>query len=329
MLDLLNQLNDASVTARFITEIVIGHCDGSENEALAAAARLLGAHDSGKLFCRLVSDNMRIGHVACVDLLRRLSEKQEGKSRSEWRDALREIATVIVAKLGEIGAKSPQQSQQQAYPDWERSQKGHPVNAVQIADLLDTLGFLDAGALRNLATDTIVASTTIFDPGKVLTGALELLHQRHGDSTRGDRSFARVWEHSANFLLARSEQPPEKPRDWRQDVTLSCSCPDCREMQVFLHDGQSQTHRFRVRQDRRAHLELQIRVHKLDMTHVTERQGSPQTLVCSKTRRAYQRQCERHRADRDSMLALIRVLGAARGELAERMAAATGRNPVP
>jgi hypothetical protein len=329
MLNLLIQLNDASVTARFITEIVSGRYDGSENEALVAAARLLGPDDSGKLFCRLVSENMRFGHVACVDLLGRLSVKQEGKSGSEWLLALREIATVLVAKLGEIGAKSSEQSQQQAYPDWERSRKAPPVNAVQIADLLDTLGSLDAGALRDRATDTIVATTAIFDPGKVLTGALELLHQRHNDSTRGDRSFARMWEHSANFLLARSEQPPEKPRDWRQDVTLSCSCADCREMQVFLHEGQSQTHRFRVRQDRRAHLEMKILGHKLDMTHVTERKGSPQTLVCTKTLRAYERQCQRHRADRDSMLALIRVSGAARGELAARMASAAVRNPVP
>jgi hypothetical protein len=40
------------------------------------------------------------------------------------------------------------------------------------------------------------------------------------------------------------------------------------------------------------------------MTHVTERKGSPQTLVCTKTRATYQRACKRYQSD----LALVRRL---------------------
>ena len=41
--------------------------------------------------------------------------------------------------------------------------------------------------------------------------------------------------------------------------------------------------------DRRQHLHRQIGSHGCDVTHVTERIGSPQTLVCTKTRASYQR----------------------------------------
>lgn len=40
------------------------------------------------------------------------------------------------------------------------------------------------------------------------------------------------------------------------------------------------------------------------MTHVTERIGSPQTLVCSKTRATYERQCRQYNKDLASMAAL-------------------------
>lgn len=328
MIELLTLLDDSSMTARFVSETVVERYDGSENEALAAAAPLMGSEASRLIICKLIAANMRIGHAACVDLLRRLSETPQGKSSPEWRSAFREVATVLVANLREIGSKPPQRSQVN-YEDWQRLQNAQPVNATQIADLLDTLDFLDAGPLRDLSTDTILADTALFDSGQVLTPALEALYERHGDSTRNDTSFARLWEHAANFLLARSEQPPEKPSNWRQNIAVSCKCPDCREMQLFLHDGQNQIRGFRVRQDRRSHLEAQIRKDGLDMTCVTDRKGSPQTLICTKTRRTYQRQCERHRSDTDSMRTLIRVSGDFGNGLAARLAAASVRSALP
>jgi len=62
------------------------------------------------------------------------------------------------------------------------------------------------------------------------------------------------------------------------------------------------------------------------MAHATERRRSPQTLVCTKTRRTYERQCAEHNADVMAMSTLLRIDGA-RGELATlaaRMADATG-----
>jgi hypothetical protein len=67
----------------------------------------------------------------------------------------------------------------------------------------------------------------------------------------------------------------------------------------------------------------------LDMTHITERKGSPQTLVCMKTRRTYERQCKQHKHDSASM-AVLRSLRPEEGgdmpSLTARMDLATGRS---
>jgi hypothetical protein len=85
-----------------------------------------------------------------------------------------------------------------------------------------------------------------------------------------------------------------------------------------------------VRKDRRQHLHGQIEHRGLDMTHVTERKGSPQTLVCTKTRRTYQRQCRQHKADCTSMNTLLEISPEATGhvtELAGRMTTAQTLEP--
>ena len=44
------------------------------------------------------------------------------------------------------------------------------------------------------------------------------------------------------------------------------------------------------------------------MTHVTDRRGSPQTLVCTKTRRTYERRCEEYHHDVGHLRTLEPVL---------------------
>ena len=80
------------------------------------------------------------------------------------------------------------------------------------------------------------------------------------------------------------------PTDWAQDIEIRHNCEDCQELQRFLRDPEERVHRFRVRKERRQHLHRQIDSHGCDMIHVTERKGSPQTLVCTKTRASYERQ---------------------------------------
>jgi hypothetical protein len=182
-------------------------------------------------------------------------------------------------------------------------------------DLLEALAALNASTLRDAACKSIAANPKVFNPATLIVPALQLLRERKGDAVLRNKEFQRLWAYSAEFLLARGEQPPESPRDWRLDVKIACRCDDCRELQAFALDPATQTHRFRVRKERRQHLHQQIDRHRLDMTHATERTGSPQTLVCSKTRATYERQCRQHNEDLVSMAALCRLIGETNGDM--------------
>jgi len=326
MLRLLVKLEDAALLMRFIRGVVTRGFDGGENEALAAGVALLGPKHSAKLLTALVRDNMPLFHRACVNLLGRIIRELGEKLTAEWPAALREVAAVIVEALP--GLKPP--SALRAGADWHRAEKAKPVDAAMVADLLESLRALDVATLRTQAAAAIVRNVPVFDPAKIIVPALTLLRDGERKAFSSDAECGRLWVYTSEFLLARSEQPPAPPTDWRQPVSLSCQCEDCRGLQAFAIDAQTQVWRFRVRQDRRSHLENQILNQHLDMSCVTDRKGSPQTLVCTKTRRTFQRQCEQHRADCASMSALIAVmqpLPEALAPLATRLTAAKVRKP--
>lgn len=324
MIAFLGQLVDPPLLERFIAGVVTREYDGSENEAIATNVRGLGPIQMGQLLSHLAIENIRFFPTACVDLLSRLTRAFELEPTADWVAALREIGAAIVGALPDLKPHKPDQTDR----DWWRRQKAKPVEGSMVVDLLETLAALEAIAPRQAACESIAANPKVFDPATLIVPALQLLHERNGDAVLRDKEFLRLWGHSAGFLLTRSEQPPESPKDWRQDVKIVCPCDDCRELQAFVLDPATQTHRFRVRKDRRQHLHQQIDRHRLDMTHVTERTGSPQTLVCSKTRARYERRCRQYSEDLASMAVLRPLIGKADGDvqtLRARMDAARQR----
>ena len=74
-----------------------------------------------------------------------------------------------------------------------------------------------------------------------------------------------------------------------------------------------------MRKDLRKHLHRIIDAHRLDMSHVTERRGSPYTLVCTKNRAGHRRRLTEYGKDVSWMRSLIR--SAPSGEWAEVCAA--------
>jgi len=298
MLELLQRLGDAKLMDEFVSKVVTRDYDGSDNAALVGSTILLGAKQIGRICETLVRTHMTHLHGHCVDLLHELTFKTKLAADKTGQAALRQIAEAAISKLDEVGKNGSENE----WMDWRVTKKARPVDAALVANLLDVLGELGAADLREAAVAKLAARPGVFDPVTILVPALGLICER-------DDAVARLWEHSAQFLLKRSGRPPEAPQDWRQDVKLSCSCADCRELQNFTLDPVEQTHRFRVRQDRRQHLHQQIEKHSLDMTHVTDRKGSPQTLVCTKDRRSYQRRCQEYRLDIEAVGKLADLAG--------------------
>src|SRR5262249_9226657 len=158
----------------------------------------------------------------------------------------------------------------------------------------------------DIAAATLIADPVKYAPDKVLVPALSYMRQRR-DGETADAAFFSLWKYAAEFLLLRSECPPREPADWAQPLKLDCRCPDCRQLQSFAEDATQKVYRFRVRKDRRQHLHRTIESYQMDMTHQTEHKGSPQTLVCTKTRRSYQKRLRQYAEDIGHFKALIAV----------------------
>jgi hypothetical protein len=105
-------------------------------------------------------------------------------------------------------------------------------------------------------------------------------------------------------LEALTAEKPQPPADFRRDADVSCKCEDCRELVQFLKDPHEQVHRFSVRKERRRHLHQVIDSHQCDLEHVTDRRGSPQTLVCTKNTASFQRRLRQYQLDQEHLKAL-------------------------
>ncbi|HRI16021.1 MAG TPA: 2OG-Fe(II) oxygenase, partial [Verrucomicrobiota bacterium] len=220
MLKLLARLGDSPLLERFIAKVVSRDYDGTDNAALVGCVGRLEATTTGPLFAELFRRHVPIFHGPCVDLLHDLTFKTKLAKNDSGTAALRQIARAVVEALDEVEKRRRDGD----WANWHLRQEARPVNAALVANLLSVLGRLDAPELLGAAAEKFAARPEVFDSVKILVPALEMIHLR-------DATVSRLWEHCAQFLLDRSGHPPEAPKDWRQDVKLSCSCPDCRELQ--------------------------------------------------------------------------------------------------
>jgi hypothetical protein len=119
----------------------------------------------------------------------------------------------------------------------------------------------------------------------------------------------RILEHCLTELRDATAQPVLPPKDWQRDAALACKCADCRALAEFLRDPERHEGRFPLRKERRQHLHRQIDQHGLDCTHVTDRRGSPQTLVCTKTQASFERRQEQYESDKKLLKQLEAFVG--------------------
>ena len=106
-------------------------------------------------------------------------------------------------------------------------------------------------------------------------------------------------------LENRTAQAPQKPTDYRRADKLSCNCGDCSALSAFLANPDRKQGRFPLAKIRRQHLHQVIDRNRCDLTHVTERRGSPFTLVCTKTTASYETACKIHERDLQNLSRIL------------------------
>jgi len=314
MITILTERNASALLEQFIRAVVTPAFDGSENEVLPSAVGTLGDETSAEVFSALIAARMPARPSECAALLSRLA--------ATGSPALRQVAEAAVAGLDSIGTEPAKDEDQ--FEWWV--DRGDLRKKELPPEFLTNL-FSSLRQWKRLCDDAagkIASRPDAFPPVALVVPAIAQMMAWPDLAPPLDRAVQRLWTSAAQFLLLRSEVPPQPPQDWRLDARLSCGCRDCLELQAFVGDPVANLHRFRVNKDRRRHLHQMIDRHKLDMTHVTQRTGSPQTLVCTKDRRTFKARMVQYGDEIAAMRTLIPMASntSPAPALAQRMEAA-------
>ena len=294
MLHLLTAVEDEALTVRFLRQVVLSHYNGEENDALLAALKKIPKDIIGEFLVDLIRARFVIWTDTTLAFLRGV-----GESMSTARNDVLEVSVRTALSL------LPESMEKRIGGDdkWN-SKSQEPISDQAVCDLF-TLTWRcdlmdDAGTAALAITDYPLAVT----PDRTIPAALGELYSEIGLADTA--AYTTLWSHATEFLLTRSELPPEQPLDWRITADINCHCKYCTKLRTFCKDPSTQIARFPLRKDLRAHLHKIIDYNHLDLTHETERRGKPYTLVCTKTRATYRRRLAEYAEDVSCMRSLSR-----------------------
>lgn len=97
---------------------------------------------------------------------------------------------------------------------------------------------------------------------------------------------------------------PQPPADFTRDANVACKCRECAELNRFLADPQEREHSFQLRQDRRTHLEQNIRSSKSDLDCTTNTRPRPQILICTKNTASHERRLKQYHENLEHLSAM-------------------------
>ena len=263
MLHLLTAVEDETLTIRFLRQVVLLHYNGDENEALLAALGAIPMDAIGEFLVDLIRARFVILTDATLAFLRGVGESMSTASNDVLEVSVRTALSLLPESMEKrIGGD-----------DKWNSESEETISDQAVCDLF-TLAWRcdlmdDAGTAALAITDYPLAVT----PDRTIPAALGELYSEIGLADTA--AYTNLWRHATEFLLTRSELPPEQPLDWRITADINCHCEYCTKLRAFCKDPSTQIARFPLRKDLRAHLHKIIDYNHLDLTHETERRADP------------------------------------------------------
>ncbi len=285
MLATLAQLKDTGRIDAFLADIsAAGDYGKSDNEALLAAAGLLAPRRAAVLIEHIVRANAAKDPGACADLLARgAAAPPLGRPAPDLIAAAR----ALVDALPGDPARAPQPP---ANAWWRRQE----ISSDFIVDLVAALERIDA-TLARLAVDHLLAWPKTYDLDAVILPALR--HLTSQATTRDTPGVQRLRAACVQHLRARTAEPLEPPTNWTRAATLNCRCAHCSELARFLRNPDEQSWTLKAAEAVRAHVTSTVQHCRCDLDLVTQRRGSPYSLVCTKNQASYERREKQRRED--------------------------------
>ena len=325
MLRLLHGAGEADVAVDFLHRVVMANYDGAENETLAAILPVIGTGEAAEFLPWFVEEHLPRRFRDVVEVLVLADTECAGGRRARrvvdpaldaaWREVLREAVATALSGL-DAALRTESETRPGQDDDWPLGTRRRlPAPSASAPDdkwidqaavcglvaLANRLGLDDEAAA---AAENIGEYPDIVTPDRMLPAALELMRKlgKLGDAP----AYGVLWRQAADFLLERSSTVPVEPDDWTITADIPCKCELCDKLRAFCEDPVRRLEHFKVRKDLRKHLHQVIDRHRLDLHHVTKRQGRPYTLVCTKNRSSHERRLDEYAGDlrrMDSLLA--------------------------
>jgi len=288
LLDLVVRLDDLPLIKRFMKKVLIQTFEGTEGAHIAPLCEQYG-WDTFQEELGLMAENSKNGKTAgFATLLEQFCclEQQPDRGRLQMCQALAgKTVTALIACDTDSTKPIP-------------GKQGEEKRSELVVSLFKALSTIDETELLNRAVDHFIGNKEQYQVRSVLIPALNTLYRWVVDRKQAvSAPLMKLIDACTVELTAGTASPPAEPTDWAQSIKLPCRCSYCGDLQAFIRAPDRREHRFKVRKDRRQHLHQQISKYVPDMTHVTERIGSPQTLVCTKTRDSYEKAKKQYETD--------------------------------
>ncbi|MBS0642226.1 MAG: 2OG-Fe(II) oxygenase, partial [Proteobacteria bacterium] len=281
MLGLLCRLGNHDRIDQFLTDIsAAGHYAAIDNAAILRAAALLPSERAVDRLAQIIGQNAAKSLPACSSLLR------SGIELGRWgAGELAPAAATLVDKL-------PQDKDMVPASPWVMEPPALP--AACVADLVAATSQIDP-ALAERALRHIMANSKQYSLDDGLVPAACALAAQEGSWIWpvAERLRGACLTH----LQHRAVLPLEAPRDWARPATVGCTCADCRSLAAFLAAPDQPQWRLKAAMDRRRHVEDTVRAAHCDVDLVTEKRGTPHTLIATKNHASYERRVRQRRED--------------------------------
>ena len=326
-LELLCSIGNREATARFLTDVVLPNYDGEMNGALVTAAAGMGAGEMQEFLSTLAASNLSRRTEGVVDLASRLCDGLDDRSDGAWHGTLRRTAGTICAQLPSVSRPL----KRDGLEDWRlrpASTERIPLPVATLRQFFLLLWRFDMEGEADAVASLLIERADLVPPDRTIPALVEALSAEHAAPVGGSAALGALWRHGAGFLLSRSELPPAPPTDWVISAEgLACNCEHCAELRRFCVNPDAEILRMPVRKEVRGHLRRRIEEAGIDIVCETERRGRPYTLVCVKTRGAFERRLRQYEEDVEEMQRLLRTAGAFPGstDIAETLRDAVGR----
>ena len=327
-------IGNADATRRFLQDVVVPHYGGRLNDAIAALAVAAGAGESRGLLRDLVRANLSGQAEGIVDLVWQLRRHLDEGGDAAWEDTLRETVVTLCEAMPSVSPRRGAEDEEAAFRGtWHgirppRKREPKRLSAAALRKFFELVWRFDLEREAGAATAFFIGHPELVLPDRTVPGLLEALRAARGDRVGGSAAVAALWRHGAEYLLGRSEFPPEPPTDWVIPVKRRpCTCEYCTRLWEFCADPVAEVREFAVRGDLRQHLRESIAAAEVDIEYSTRREGRPYKLVCTKTRATWRNRQRQYQEDAAEMRRLAGLAAVVPGsaDLAERLLAAADR----